>query len=128
MTNLVLNHEAGLLNESLDAAKAKEAAKILEDTYPGHPWRVDYRGHMLMVQHAEIDDYIQIMGRFAKGFCYSINWQQYTDAKVFKAEVKEAGGKLLEAFGLPRGKWVGLPCQFPFGLFSQKVGVLQNGD
>ena len=128
MTSLVHNHESGILNEALDVAKAKEAAQILEDTYPGHPWRVGYQGHVLTIHHDEITDYIRIMGRFAKGFCYTINWNAFPDAKVFKDEVKEAGGKLLEAFGLPRGHWNGTPCTFPFGLFTQQVGVLQNGD
>jgi len=127
VSDLIHRHEAGVLSEALDAAKAKEAAKILEDAYPGHPWRVGYQGHILTVHHDEITEYVKMMGRYAKGFCYSVNWQHFTDAKVFRHEIITAGGKLLEAFGLPRGRWSGLPCQFPHGLFTQEVGVLQNG-
>ena len=120
--------EQSVFEESLDEAKAREAVDILEKAYPGHPWRVGFQGHILTLHHSEITEYIQIMGAFAKGFCYSINWNNYPDAKVFKQEVLEGGGKLLEAFGLPRTKWDGSPVKFPHGLFSQQVGVLQNGD
>jgi len=121
-------HSPGVLDEVWDAEMARRAADILGREYPGHPWVVGYQGQALHVRHSEIDAYIApLMRQYAKGLCYTVKHQDTDDPKVFRQMVLEAGGKMLEAFNIPRTKWIGVEPTFPWGLFTQKVGVLNNG-
>lgn len=128
MESVLARHENGLIDDIEDAEAAKRMAHLLGRYYPGHPWIVGYQGHVLVIRHDAIDQYIgALMRQYAKGFCYVVKHHDHPDPKTFQRAAIEAGGKMLEAFGYPRGKWDGREPSFPFGLFNQKVGVLSNG-
>lgn len=127
MGGVVHHRESSILAETLDAAKATEAAGILETAYPGHPWRVGYQGHVITIHHDQVEQWVKAQFReFGRGFCYSINWNNYPDAKVFKQQVLKGGGAMLEGFGIPRGKWVGVEPRYIPGVFTQVRGVFER--
>jgi len=104
--------EPGEANESLDLQKAHEVASTLEKHYPNHPWLVSFQGRVLVVRHLAISDCVRVDGgRDGFGFVLK-HLDSYSSSDLAKNAVM-AGGQMLEAFGLPRGRWDGTEPKLP---------------
>jgi hypothetical protein len=106
--------EAGDPGESIDLQKAHEVAQTLERTYPAHPWLVSFQGRVLVVRHLVISDFVRNrLGR--DGFGFVLKHLDSHSAHDLAHNAVMAGGQMLEAFGLPRGKWDGREPTVPSG-------------
>lgn len=106
--------EPGDPNESMDLQKAQEVATTLERHYPNHPWLVSFQGRVLVVRHLEISDLVRNdLGR--DGFGFVLKHLDTATASELAKNAVMAGGQMLEAFGLPRGKWDGREPTVPSG-------------
>lgn len=106
--------EPGDADESLDLQKAKEVAVTLERHYPNHPWLVSFQGRALVVRHLAISDLVRnALGR--DGFGFVLKHLTAYSASDLARNAVNAGGQMLEAFGLKRGAWKGEEPQVPAG-------------
>lgn len=104
--------EPGDADEALDLAKAKEVAETLERMYPNHPWLVSFQGRALVVRHLAIADLVRNeLGRDGFGFVLK-HLKSYSSSDLSRNAMR-AGGQMLEAFGLERGKWDGTDPTLP---------------
>jgi hypothetical protein len=111
--------EAGDANESLDLQKAREVAHTLEKIYPGHPFLVSFQGRVLVVRHMLISALVRsALGR--DGFGFVLKHLESHSASDLAHSAMVAGGQMLEAFGLPRGKWDGRAPTVPSGWTRKK--------
>lgn len=98
--------ERGNPDESSDLALALEIWQQLDKAYPDHPWQVSFQGRALIVRHAVING--EVAAKLKRdGFGYLMPKDQLgTHKEVVKSAI-EAGGAMLELFGMKRGKWDG---------------------
>lgn len=100
--------ERGNDDEGSDRDLALRVGDALSRLYPDHPWIVSFQGRALVVRHMAIASAVrEKLGRDGFGAVLKPN-----DMRTHSQTVQTAmrfGGLLLEAFGLPRGKWDGRP-------------------
>jgi hypothetical protein len=104
----------GSADEALDLQKAKEVAQTLEKHYPNHPWLISFQGRALVVRHLAISDLVRNdLGR--DGFGFVLKHLSTYSASDLARNAVNAGGQMLEAFGLKRGAWKGEEPVIPAG-------------
>ncbi len=100
--------------EQSDMRIAERLGMALEKFYPDHPWVVSVQGGAIIIRHREIAQVVSFeMGR--DGFGAVLPRKATDTPKSIVASAKEFGGRLLEAFGLPRGRWNGEKPVLPKG-------------
>ncbi len=96
--------EKGDADEILDMEKAIEVGQTLDAHYPEHPWMVTFQGGVLTVRHKFINEVLEKeLGR--SGFCFCIKHRNSFSASDLAQSAMLAGGQMLEAFQMPRGKF-----------------------
>lgn len=100
---------------------AKETMRLLNENYPGYGWSVttDILQGVVMVSIPEVMGHI---------FKYVIHTSKIETANGMAAEVREAGGQILERFGLSRrgfrkAELIDLKGRMPTGRFLKEVPV-----
>ena len=117
MSDLVLL-EAGDEDEHTDMQRAIEIGRILERTYPNHPFIVSFQGRALVLRHVAIAaEVARVLGR--EGFGTLLPENKMRTPTELTHTVKIFAGELLEAFGLPRGAWDGRPPIVPVHLLGE---------
>lgn len=104
--------ERGDANEALDLAKAQEVLDTLCRHYPLHPWAVSFQGRVLVVRHAWISEAVRMQLK-RDGFGFVLKHADSHSAKDLAKKAVMAGGQMLEAFGLPRGRYDGREIVIP---------------
>lgn len=96
----MFNVQVAEFDNELGKAKAKEALEVLSEAYPGHSWRVLYRGGVC---------FVQLLDRSLKGYWgMNIKCTDFDhDSAVFKRKVKFVAGEFLERCNLKRGRNTG---------------------
>jgi len=121
MTGEIRLIERGDADEALDLAKAQEVAQTLERHYPDHPWLISFQGRALVVRHLAISDLVRNeMGQDGFGFLMK-HLAAYSSSDLADGAMR-AGGQMLEAFGLPRGRWHGELPRLPSGWKRKQKG------
>ena len=95
--------QVGDADEASDMAIAKAMASTLNRHYEHHPWLIDVQGRALILRHRVIT---RVADEFLKrqGFGYLMpEHKRGTPNEVMRSAVN-AGGAMLELFGLPRGR------------------------
>lgn len=102
----IITMEAGDADEISDLVLAKQIGEALNNVYPNHPWVVGFQGRGLVIRHLSIAGEVsRVLGK--DGFSSLLPRDKLgTHKQVVKAATM-FGGELLEAFGLPRGRWDG---------------------
>lgn len=105
--------------ELTDVGIAIEVGKALNAHYPDHPWVISVQGGGLVVRHLAIAGAVAMKtGR--EGFASLLPRDKLgTPASIALTAVR-FGGELLEAFGLPRGRWDGREPVVPEGIVKPK--------
>jgi hypothetical protein len=95
--------EAGDPEEAGDMELAKEIGRVLNRHYEHHPWLIDVQGGALILRHRVIT---RVADEFLKrsGFGYVMPPHKRITYKQTVASAVQAGGAMLELFGLPRGR------------------------
>ncbi len=93
-----------------DEQSAKELAiavgEALNKAYPDHPWVVGFQGGHIVVKHLAIEDAVHdAIGK--RGFSAALPYARLATHAQVTASAIDMGGRLLEQFRLPRGKWDG---------------------
>jgi hypothetical protein len=102
--------ETGTPEESRELELALEIWQQLDRAYPDHPWQVSFSGRALIVRHALINaEAAQKLGREGFGYTMPANMLNHDCAK----SAVQAGGAMLELFGLKRGRWDGTEPKAP---------------
>lgn len=99
-------------DEAHDEQKAKDVGNTLARHYPGHLWMVEFTGRVLIVRHEQLSEFV----RYRCGLPhagYVIKHLDSHSAKDLAKHAIEAGGALLELFGLKRGAWDGSEPKVP---------------
>jgi hypothetical protein len=97
-------HETSYLDLAL------EISHQLGKHYPNHKWIVSFQGGALIVRHALINAYAAEKLK-REGFGFTLP-KITTRREAVKGAI-EAGGAMLELFGLKRGAWDGEEPQAP---------------
>lgn len=98
--------EAGDPEESSYLDLAMEIWQQLNKAYPDHPWQVSFQGGAMIVRHAVINaEVIGVLKR--EGFGFLLAKEKLSNHKEVVKSSLEAGGAMLELFGMRRGKWDG---------------------
>lgn len=98
--------EIGEPDESSYLALAFEIWKQLNKAYPNHPWLVSFQGGVMIVRHTFINaEVAAVLKRDGFGFLMPKE-KLGTHREVVKSAV-DAGGAMLELFGMRRGAWDG---------------------
>ena len=98
--------ERGHKEESSNLELAQAVGVALNQAYPDHPWIVGFQGETIVVRHMAIADCVmQLTGK--EGFAAALPHSALRTHSEIKRSATMMGGQLLEAFGLPRGKWDG---------------------
>ena len=98
--------EHGDADEASDLALAQVIGQALNKAYPDHPWIVGFQGRGLVIRHlSSAGEVARVLGR--EGFSALLPREKLRTPKQIAATATEFGGQMLEAFGLPRGKWDG---------------------
>ena len=98
--------ELGDADESSDLSLALEIWNQLNKHYPDHPWQVSFQGRALIVRHAVINADVAVKLK-RDGFGYLMPKEKMGTHKEVVKSCIEAGGAMLELFGMKRGKWDG---------------------
>lgn len=81
-------------DDDRDDLFASNAARILCEAYPGHPWHVRVGAGVLVIKHMQVSQKMGMVLHYHKvGADYSL----------LRRGIIHAGGELLERAGLPRG-------------------------
>jgi hypothetical protein len=106
VTRVIEVLERGQPEEASNLALAKEVGDALQKAYPDHPWIVGFQGPSIVIRHMAIADCVmQAVGK--EGFAAALPHSRLrTPTEIMDSAVR-MGGQLLEAFGLPRGRWDG---------------------
>lgn len=83
---------------------ARQVAAALNRHYPGHPFVVDVQGGGIIIRHLLIGIVADAVLR-RKGFGYLLPRHKMGTPREVEHSAVQAGGSMLELFGLPRGKW-----------------------
>lgn len=115
--------EAGDAEEATDQAICMEIGKALEKYYPDHPWLISFQGHAIIIRHLAISNVVKMeMGQDGFG---AVLPRKATDTPAgIVRSAKEFGGRLLEVFQLPRGRWDGRKPVLPNWAYK-KAGNFQ---
>jgi hypothetical protein len=98
--------EVGDADESSDMQLAQRVGEALCRMYPDHPWLVSVQGRALVIRHLAIGQVVhEKIGR--EGFGAVLKPDDMRTHRQTVHMAMEFGGQLLEAFGLPRGRWDG---------------------
>jgi hypothetical protein len=98
--------EYGQPEELSNLELAREVGDALQKAYPDHPWIVGFQGASIVVRHMAIADCVhQLTGK--EGFAAALPHSALRTPGEVRRSATMMGGQLLEAFGLPRGKWDG---------------------
>lgn len=81
----------------LDMEKAKEAAELLHEHYPGHAWAVNVQGGALIIKNLVISSLWGMV----------LHMSNLHDANERKKRIVRSGGELLERAGWKRGEYQG---------------------
>jgi hypothetical protein len=104
--------EKGDVDEASDCELAQHIGRALQDAYPDHPWVVGFQGRALVIRHLGIASEVhRVIGR--DGFAARLDRAKLGTPKQVSHSATMMGGQLLEAFGLPRGRWDGRTPQVP---------------
>ena len=98
--------ETGAPEESSDLALAMDVWTQLNKAYPDHPWQVSFQGGALVVRHAVINAYAADTLK-RDGFGFLLPKDKLGTHKEVVTSAIQAGGMMLERFGMKRGKWDG---------------------
>ena len=91
-------------DESYDETLALEVAQALDRHYPGHPWIVTFQARGLFLRHIDIANAVTFKtGK--NGFGSLLPQHRMESRKQVIASAVRFAGELLEAFGMPRGRW-----------------------
>jgi hypothetical protein len=100
-------------DEGTDEDWAGAISQALDAHYPGHPWIVAFQGKALILRHVEIAHAV-MMATGKSGFGSVLPPHRYGTRKEAIASAVKGAGEMLEAFGMPRGKWnEGTPPKVP---------------
>jgi hypothetical protein len=104
--------EEGTPQELSDMEVAFRVGEALNKLYPDHPWLISFQGQGLVIRHMAIAQAVaEELGR--EGFASLLPREKLTTYRQTVDTAMRFGGELLEAFGLPRGKWDGRPPIVP---------------
>lgn len=96
MTKLLIGlDEAADQSNASDFLLAKEAADTLNTAYPGHLWAISVDGGMLSIRNLML----------SADWGYRLKVPLIYSASAFLADVKRAGGEILERFQMARGRF-----------------------
>lgn len=85
---------------------ATRIGEALNRVYPDHPWMISFQGEGLVIRHLAIANAVAMeLGR--EGFSSLLPRDKLGTYGEMMHTVMRFGGELLEAFGLPRGRWDG---------------------
>ena len=110
--------ESGDPDEISDMQIALQVGEALNKHYPNHPWVVGFQGRGLVIRHLSIaSEIMRVIGK--EGFAACLPREKLGTPKEIERTAVEFGGRLLEAFGLPRGSWDGslpiVPREWVYG-------------
>lgn len=124
MTDLIVT-EAGDPDEQSDMAIAKQVGDALQRHYPDHPWVISVQGRAIIVRHLAIA--AEVAAKIHReGFGSVLPKDKLGTPKEIAKSAVRFGGELLEAFGLPRGKWDGRDPVCPAG-WTRKTPFQRKG-
>ena len=103
-SGLVLTIVKGDAEEQSDMEIARQVAATLNQHYPGHPFVVDVQGGGLILRHLMISIIANAFLR-RRGFGYLMPRDKMGTPREITRSAIQAGGHMLELFGLPRGTW-----------------------
>lgn len=113
--------EFGDAEELSDMELAQRIGEALNRAYPDHPWVVSFQGHGLVIRHLSIANQVALeIGR--EGFASLLPKEKLSTHGQTVDTVTRFGGELLEAFGLPRGKWDGRTPTVPANWKAKQSG------
>lgn len=113
--------EHGTPEEQSDQGLAIKIGQALEKFYPNHPWVVSFQGNALIIRHLSIAHKVWLdIGQ--DGFGALLPKDKLTTPKEIARSAIEFGGRLLEAFQLPRGPWDGREPITPASWGYKKTG------
>ena len=104
--------ERGNPEESSYLQLAIEIWNQLEKAYPNHPWQVSFQGGAMIVRHAVINAEVSAHLK-REGFGFLMPKDKLDNHKEVVRSCIQAGGAMLELFGMKRGKWEGEEPQIP---------------
>jgi hypothetical protein len=113
--------EPGDADEASDLAICKQIGAELEKAYPDHPWLISFQGRAIIIRHLAISNVVKMeMGRDGFG---AVLPRKATDTPAgIVRSAREFGGRLLEAFGLKRGRWDGSKPILPNWAYKKAQG------
>lgn len=98
--------ESGTPDESSYLQLALQIWQQLDKYYPNHPWIVSFQGGAMIVRHAVIN--AQVSSHLKReGFGFLMPKDKLDNHKEVVRSCIQAGGAMLELFGMRRGKWEG---------------------
>ena len=103
-SGLVITTVQGNPDEASDMEIAQRIAQTLNHHYPGHPFVVDVQGGGIVLRHMMITIVAESFLR-RKGFGYLMPREKMGAPREIVKSAVEAGGNMLELFGLPRGPY-----------------------
>lgn len=106
MSGLIVHVERGDPDESRDLDLAQAISNELNRVYQNHYWLVSFQGHNLIVRHVLIASLVATETN-REGFGALLPREKIGTVHEAQKQAVEFAGKLLEAFGLPRGPWDG---------------------
>lgn len=111
-SGLALIIEAGDQDEQGDMAIARQVSHALNQHYPGHPWVVTVQGRGIVLRHQMIS---MVAGAFLRkeGFSFLMPRNKMGSPREITKSAVNAGGQMLELFGLPRGQDTGQLPEIP---------------
>lgn len=104
--------EQGDPEESSYLQLALDIWKALNKAYPNHPWSVQFQGGAMIVRHTVINAAVAEHLR-RDGFGFLMPKDKLDTARNVSKSAVEAGGAMLELFGLKRGAWDGSDPTIP---------------
>lgn len=104
--------EPGDPEESSYLALALEIWKQLNKAYPNHPWLVQFQGGAMIVRHTVIN--AEVAAKLKRdGFGFLLPKDKLGSHKEVVKSAIQAGGAMLELFGMRRGAWDGSDPKIP---------------
>jgi hypothetical protein len=98
--------EAGEPEESSYLQLAMQIWYELNKAYPDHPWQVSFQGGAMIVRHTAINAEVAAALK-REGFGFLMPKDKLDNHKEVVQSSIQAGGAMLELFGLRRGRWDG---------------------
>jgi hypothetical protein len=102
-SGLAIVMEAGNADEQSDMAIAQEVAAVLNKHYPDYLWHIQVQGGGLVLRNHSISCVASAFLR-REGFAYLMPRDKMSTPRQIVESAVNAGGSMLELFGLPRGR------------------------